>query len=86
VLRAGYTVILDAAFLMRFERAQARELARELDVPFAILECDAPLPVLRERLLARRGDASEANVDVLDRLRASAQPLGEDERAFVERR
>jgi len=78
-LKAGYPVVLDAAFLKRAERDAARSLASELNVPFSILACGAPLSVLRERLRARRGDASEADVAVLERLRAAAEPLDEDE-------
>jgi uncharacterized protein len=78
-LRAGYPVVLDAAFLRRAERAQARALAGELDARFSIVDCDAPLPVLRERLLEREGDASEADVSVLERLRTAAEPLAADE-------
>ena len=82
-LRAGYPVVLDAAFLRRSERDAARELAREFKVPFAILACEAPPDVLRARLSARRHDASEADARVLDQLRASVEPLGEDEREPV---
>ena len=45
---------------------------------FTILHCRAFLPLLRERIEARQqrgGDASEADVDVLDRLRSVAEPL-----------
>jgi uncharacterized protein len=82
-LRAGYPVILDAAFLRRDERAQAHALARELGVPFVIVDCAAPLSILRERLRARKGDASEADIAVLDQLRTSAEPLTPDELALV---
>ncbi|WP_332774960.1 bifunctional aminoglycoside phosphotransferase/ATP-binding protein [Polaromonas sp.] len=82
-LQAGYPVILDAAFLRRMERAQAFALARSLDVRFFIIDCKAPLPVLRERLLARRGDPSEADLPVLERLRTTTDPLDGDELAFV---
>ena len=78
-LRAGYPVVLDAAFLRGAERAQARALAHELGARFSIVNCEAPLPVLRERLLKREGDASEADVAVLERLRAAAEPLTADE-------
>lgn len=83
-LRAGYPVILDAAFLRRAERTQALALARTLSVPFSIVACEAPLPVLRARLLGRRGDPSEADAAVLERLHAVAEPLAEDELAFVQ--
>ncbi|HEY0887818.1 MAG TPA: AAA family ATPase [Ramlibacter sp.] len=82
LLVAGWPVILDAAFLRRDERAAARALADELRVPFAILDCQAPPGVLRERLLARRGDASEADVAVLERLEAAAEPLTADEHSL----
>jgi aminoglycoside phosphotransferase family enzyme len=78
-LRAGYPVVLDAAFLRRSERDAARELARDFKVPFSILACDAPEGVLRARLQARRHDASEADARVLEQLRASMEPLGRDE-------
>jgi len=83
LLAAGWPVILDAAFLRRDERAAARALAGELQVPFAILDCQAPPDVLRERLLARRGDASEADVAVLERLAAVAEPLTNEERSLL---
>jgi aminoglycoside phosphotransferase family enzyme/predicted kinase len=82
-LQAGYPVILDAAFLRREERARAQALARELEAAFSILDCEAPLHVLRERLRARRGDASEADVAVLERLRTVAQPLERHELGLV---
>ena len=84
-LGAGFAVVLDAAFLRRADRAQARALAAELGVPFSILACDAPLAVLRARLLARRGDASEASDAVLEQLRLSAEPLSADEAGCVAR-
>ena len=83
LLDAGYPVILDAAFLRRDEREQARALAAQRGVPFSILHCEAPLPVLRERLRTRCGDASEADGEVLDRLRDAAEPLSHLELAFV---
>lgn len=63
--------MVDAAFLRRSERARLATLAHSLAVPFAILECRAPMPVLRARLMqrqARGSDASEADVEGLERL------------------
>ena len=84
-LGAGYPVILDAAFLRRAERLHALKFALALNVPFSIVVCEAPLAVLRERLQTRKGDASEANLTVLDQLRAVAEPLSGDELALVYR-
>lgn len=82
-LDAGFPVVLDAAFLRRSERDAARTLAAERGVPFSILACEAPLPVLRKRLQERRGDASEAGVAVLEDLVRLHEPLGADEAAFL---
>ncbi|WP_309246814.1 AAA family ATPase [Ramlibacter montanisoli] len=82
-LRAGWPVVLDAAFLKREERSAARALADAEGVPFTILACEAPQAVLQERLRSRRGDASEADLAVLAKLGAVAEALDDAERAFV---
>ncbi len=78
-LEADLPVILDAAFLRRDERQRALAVAREHAAAFEIIVCEAPPDVLRRRLQARGGDASEADVQVLEQLRATAQPLDGDE-------
>jgi predicted kinase len=85
-LVAGWPAIVDAAFLLAAERSDFAALAKELCVPFAILDCQAELPLLRQRLEQRQSsgdDASEADVAVLKRLRAVAEPLTEAERILV---
>lgn len=79
-LADGWPVIVDAAFLKREERDRFRRLAADCDVPFAILACEAPADELRRRLHARTGDASEADVAVLERQLAWAEPLTDAER------
>ncbi|MFM1988611.1 MAG: hypothetical protein RJA99_1568 [Pseudomonadota bacterium] len=82
-LRAGWPTIVDAACLRRPQRDAFRALAASLGVPFAILDCDAPLPLLHRRVAARRArgdDPSEADGPVLERLAASREPLAADER------
>jgi aminoglycoside phosphotransferase family enzyme/predicted kinase len=81
-LQSGWSVIVDAAFLRRCERDRFHALAFDLRVPFAVLDCQAPLAVLRERVAARsqRGDdPSEADLAVLEAQREFAEPLAEDE-------
>jgi len=80
---AGWPTIVDAAFLRREERARFAALAAELGVPFAIVDCQAGLPLLRERVRARQasgGDASEADVAVLERLVDVDEPLDASEK------
>lgn len=51
VVGAGLPVIIDATFLKREQRAAFRALARELAVPFAIVNVAAPHEALRARAL-----------------------------------
>ena len=69
-LRAGYSVILDAAFLRLEEREEAAALAARLGLDFSGFWLDAPEEVLIARLDARRDDASDAGVAVLRRQQA----------------
>ncbi len=78
-LTAGWSVIVDAAFLKRAERDQFRSLAGRLGVPFAILAPNAPPDELARRIAARQGDASEATPTVLARQLAWLEPLDTDE-------
>lgn len=83
-LAAGWPVILDAAFLLRAQRDAARALARQLVVPCRIIDCQAPMAVLRTRVRKRStqgGDPSEADENVLERLADAAEPLEADELA-----
>src|SRR5574343_479565 len=48
LLQAGWTVLVDAAFLRRQEREAFAQLARERGCPFAILAPQAPVEVLRQ--------------------------------------
>jgi aminoglycoside phosphotransferase family enzyme/predicted kinase len=81
-LRAGYPVIVDAAFLRRAERDAFRALADELHLPFTILHCTADGARLRERVAARRAsgsDASEADLQVLEDQLEHGEPVGAEE-------
>ena len=64
-LLAGRSVVLDAVFLRPEERTAAQELAVHCGVPFTGVWLDAPPEVLRERVSGRMGDASDADVRVL---------------------
>jgi hypothetical protein len=74
---AGHAVIADAAFLDPFDRAGIAGAAAAAGVPFTGLWLTAPLDVLRARVAARRGDASDATVAVLEAA-AAAHPGAAD--------
>lgn len=89
-LGAGWPVLVDAAFLRRAERRQFAALAASLALPFSIIDCQAALPLLRQRVEQRAllqasgaGDASEADVAVLELLVHADEPLDEAERALA---
>jgi len=78
LLKAGYRVIVDAAFLRHEEREQFRKLADKMSVSFIIASIQASEPVLRARVEQRmrlRKDASEADLNVLQTLRIANEPL-----------
>lgn len=85
LLRAGWSVIVDAAFLRHAERDGFRNLARATGVAFSILAPLATPEQLCERILARSAagrDASEATLDVLAQQMKTCEPLAEDEPAW----
>jgi uncharacterized protein len=52
-VEAGWPVFVESCFLSRTNRRRFRATAAELDVPFAILDCAAPIAILRQRLERR---------------------------------
>jgi hypothetical protein len=78
IVQSGFSAIVDAAFLKRWERTRFRELAEELSVPFVILNVTAPETLLRERVKQRMQhgrDASEADIAVLENQLRNSEPL-----------
>jgi predicted kinase len=86
VVEAGHVVIVDAAFLKRWQRDLFRRLARELDLPFAIVSFTVAEASLRDRIQRRAAaanDASDANLAVLDHQLRTQEVLAPDEQADV---
>jgi hypothetical protein len=67
VLQAERPVILDAVFLKHAERVAAEKMAENVGVAFEGAWLDVPAEVMRGRITARTGDASDADVGVLER-------------------
>jgi len=71
-------VIIDAAFLKQEERAACRQLARHHGAAFVILDVQAPVAMLRERIVKRQqeqNDPSEARLEVLEQQIDNHNPL-----------
>jgi aminoglycoside phosphotransferase family enzyme/predicted kinase len=66
VLAAGHSAIFDAVFAAEDERASAQGIAGRVEADFTGLWLTAPAEVLRARVAAREGDASDATPQVVD--------------------
>ncbi len=79
---AGCRVIVDAAFLKRWQRRLFRDLASELGIPFIVVTFVAEDATLRERIARRLHDAheaSDADLAVLEHQLQTQEPLAPDE-------
>ena len=65
-LKAGQSAVVEATFLDRSSRADARKTAEALGVPFQGLWLSAPEDTLKARVDARTGDASDATSQVVE--------------------
>ena len=86
VIVAGYSVIVDACFLRRDQRAPFHQLAETLNCDFEVLHCEAALDVLKARIADRatRGDdPSEADLAVLAHQISTHEPLTAEEWSHV---
>lgn len=85
VLDAGFSVIIDATFLMHWQRELFNQFAISRKVPFLIVNIVATEQELCRRVGRRRNDVSEATVSVVKNQLLTAQPLTEQEQqsAFI---
>ncbi|MGR8952241.1 MAG: bifunctional aminoglycoside phosphotransferase/ATP-binding protein [Gammaproteobacteria bacterium] len=82
VLEAGFSVIVDAAFLKKAQREPFRQLAEECKTHCRILDFQASDQVLHQRIQQRQNqDASEATLAVLHRQQQTAEPLDHEEQS-----
>ncbi|MHA7774357.1 bifunctional aminoglycoside phosphotransferase/ATP-binding protein [Roseibium sp. M-1] len=66
VLASGHSAIFDAVFAAEEERASAAAIAARVEAGFTGLWLTAPAKILRARVAAREGDASDATPKVVD--------------------
>ena len=79
---AGFTAIVDGSFLKRSQRDLLRRLGSDLRIPVVIVSCTGAPATLRARVserLHRGGDASEADLAVLEHQLSTVEPLTADE-------
>ena len=81
--RAGYVIIVDGAFLKRWQRAMFRELSASAGIPFVIVSFVASETLLRARIARRlreARDASDADLGVLEHQLLTQEALTATER------
>lgn len=86
ILRAGYSVIIDATFLKRADRERFYQLAKSRGVGLSVLDCHSDPQTLRQRVTdraARGHDASDADLEVLEYQLSHHEPLSDTEREHV---
>lgn len=86
LLNAGWSVIVDAAFLLHEERDNFRRLAEQSGIDFFILAPQATDDQMMERIrlrLEEGRDASEATQDVLKMQQKIIEPLDSHEREYI---
>lgn len=84
VVAAGFSAVIDAACLRRWQRDLFRELATRLGVRCLILDVQAGRETMRKRLARRQtagGDPSDADVAVLEHQLVDCEPLTIEELA-----
>jgi len=83
ILDAGYSVIVDATFLNNSYIKQFKMIADKKQIPFLILECCASEQTLRQRIINRKGGASDADLAVLEQQLKQRQDLSDSEKKNV---
>ncbi|MDX1693231.1 MAG: AAA family ATPase [Ketobacteraceae bacterium] len=86
MISAGYPVIVDATFLSKNTRQRFFELGKRMQSPFAILDCAIDEQTARNRVQARMengGDASEADLKVLEQQLGNQDFLSPQEQRYV---
>ena len=81
--KQGFSVILDAKYDKQNLRQEAIAQATKHEIPLQIIQCTAPLEVLKERLNNRTGDIADATADLLASQIKQAEPFTEQEQVYV---
>ncbi|NGP54186.1 bifunctional aminoglycoside phosphotransferase/ATP-binding protein [Thioalkalivibrio sp. XN8] len=82
-LGAGWSMVVDAAFLESSRREAFLQLGLDAGARPAVLRCEAPAALLRARVANRSGDPSDAGLDVLEAQLARPPESGPLERQYA---
>jgi len=85
-ITSGFSVIVDATFLQHSQRSLFHSLAQRLKCHFRIVDCQTKTTVMQQRIQQRKQqgtDASEADLQVLEKQLNNQQPLNNDEKKYA---
>jgi aminoglycoside phosphotransferase family enzyme/gluconate kinase len=77
----GYIVVLDAKFDTQANRQRAIAATKAHDLVPAIIHCEAPIDILKERVQQRSGDIADATLEVLEQ--QQLEPFTAEESQYV---
>ncbi|MDQ8039270.1 MAG: AAA family ATPase [Rickettsiella sp.] len=83
IVISGFTVVIDASFLLQAQRAIFYEIANQLKVPFFILHCQAKDFEIERRIknrLKNKTSVSEADLTILNEQKKISEPLNNEEK------
>lgn len=83
LVKAGYTVILDAKYDRLDLRQPVIAQATENNLTLKIIHCTAPESVLRDRLNQRQHDISDATADLIVTQQAATEDFTPSEQAYI---
>jgi uncharacterized protein len=79
----GYTVILDAKYDRQNLRGDVIKAATAQQIPLQIIQCTAPVEILKERLEKRQGDIADATADLLTSQLQQVEAFTDAEKIYV---
>ena len=86
-IKAGFTVIIDATFLLHSQRLMFYNLAKFLKIPFYILHCQTNdlkiIQRIKKRNVRNNNKISEANSTILEHQKKLVEPLLHSEQQYT---
>ncbi|MFH0889691.1 MAG: AAA family ATPase [Candidatus Aenigmatarchaeota archaeon] len=76
--RDGFDCILDATFYKKSLREEAKKIAEKNKTGFLIVECVSPQNMIKNRIMSRKGDESEADFEAYKAVKKIFEPIKEN--------
>ena len=81
--KQGFSVILDAKYDQHSLRKGVIQQAELNNIPLRIIQCEAPIEILKQRLKDRSGDIADATADLLTSQLEKAESITTEEKKYL---